>query len=66
MKKLDSKKLIKVDELEAEVSLSPELTMWDKVISAREHTIKSLEESLIIEKAILEMAKEKLEDAKAE
>lgn len=43
---------------------SPEKALWIKVKEARESQIKAYEEALIIEKAIVEMAENKLKQLK--
>ena len=52
--------MIKDKELGLKVAQTPEEALWERVRRAREDTIKSFEESLIIEKAIMEMADKKL------
>ena len=42
------------------IAESPEEAMWVKVRRAREMSIKTLEETLLIEKEIMKMAEEKL------
>ena len=53
----------KIKELGIKIGTKAE-AMWTRVRDARKGSIESLEEALIIEKAILEMAEGKIEDEK--
>ena len=52
--------MIKNKKLGLKIAESPEEALWERVRRARAESIKSLEESLIVEKAFLELAERKL------
>ena len=52
---------IKTPDGDIEVS-TPLEAYWQKVVDAREIDIKNLEESLVYQKAVLEMAKHKVKE----
>jgi len=47
------------EDFEAEI-VTPEVALWNKVKESTEIRIKQLEESLIVENAMLELAKSKI------
>jgi hypothetical protein len=54
---------IKLPEGEAEFGSEDE-ALWTKVLDARKHTIKDLEDSLKVEREIKKLAERKLEELK--
>ena len=51
-----------IEDNEVKIAENPEEALWEKVCAARENSIKGLEESLLIEKAFLELCKQKLQE----
>lgn len=57
--------MIKDDELGLKIAENPLEALWISVVEAREKTIKSYEDALIIERAFLELARQKASEAKS-
>ena len=53
--------MIEIPELQAKIAESKAEEIWTKVKDTREQSIKSLEESLFVEREVLKLAESKLE-----